>query len=546
MNRRAFLHLSPSAPLGAPAARRPLPVQAGLEPYAGPLDPRRAAHLLRRTGYGARPDHLGALLAPGVTAAAAADYLVEQAATLPLPPPPVWFNEAPPGRSATQEERRQYNQNNARWARELATEWVARLLNVGLRERMTLFWSNHFVTEITTYNLAVWAARYLTLLRTHALGNFRAFVEAIGKDPSMLIYLNGVQSRRGAPNENYARELLELFTMGKHGPTGQLNYTDSADQTGPTNDVYEIARALTGWLVNAETLTSYFQPSRFDTGQKTVFGMRGPFGYDDVVALIFSQRRDAVAHFVCRQLYREFVYDVPNEAVVAEMAAVFVDNDFEIAPVVRALLKSAHFFDEAVVGSRVKSPVELVLGLLNETGQPRFVGSYYTLLERYLVTLEQRLLSPPDVSGWPGHHTWLNTTTLPTRWLATEAMTYGGRGVPPLNGLPLAEALLRAHGHDPAAPVSVFYLPALLAEHLVPVAPELLDVVPVEEPFAGNLNDFPIPADVANGPRYRQDLAKILLAGVPWYEWSLDANVAGKLLPPFLNYLFQMPEYQLT
>ena len=549
MDRRAFFGL-PTAPPPAPSAfaapahgrldpppLRPLDIRAGLEPYGAPLDRHRAAHLLRRMAFGAAPDLVETLA--GMEAAMAVDVLLNDAVNEPLPPPPPWVDEAPPGRDAGQDVRDEYRMLNNRWQRELRTDWVGRMYYGGLHERMTLFWHNHFVTEIESYaRLAVFAYRYLTTLRTHALGNFKAFVHAMGLDPAMLFYLNGRQNRVGQPNENYARELLELFTMGITSGQGQNNYTQQ--------DIEEIARALTGWVVDPRQLDSRFVPNRFDEGVKTFLGRTGAFGYDDVIDILFEERPQEIAAFISRKLYRAFVYAAPDEALVAQMAQVFLENDFELVPLLRTLFQSAHFHDEETVGAQIKPPIVLLTGFLRELHVQNIPEDAFLILDRISLLLEQALFDPPDVSGWDGHHDWLTTTTLPSRWLYTELILVGERGQTVLDLTPLAEVVLEARGENPLLSVSVFTLATALAEHLLPVPLETLDISPPSDGFAGDLVNHPIPEEVLNGPEITLHLAMIFLGTVPWYNWSLAMPEAQSLLVAYVRYLTQLPEFQLT
>ncbi|MFQ5568588.1 MAG: DUF1800 family protein [Rhodothermales bacterium] len=528
MNRPAFL-----PPLAPPAASAP-PIfpssSAGLVRHTAPLDQPTAAHLLRRTRFGASPGTLSTFL--DQPAADAADQLVAEAVAAPLPDPPEWVNEAPPPRGSSEEAFRQYRDLDRHWRIEWETAWISRLYHGDLREKMTLFWHNHFVTEQRVYRRTVYSYRYLTALRTHALGNFRDFVRAIGLDPAMLIYLNGTQNRAGAPNENYARELMELFTMGQFTGAGKKNYEQE--------DIEEIARALTGWVVNSQTLSSEFRLNRHDDGQKTIFGRAGTFGYEDVVDLLFEERATEIAEFICRKLYREFVYAGADEGIVSELAGVFLANNFEIAPVVQALLGSTHFFDEQVRGAQIKSPTALIIGLLQDLDIPP-TEETFSLLRRLGRQTDQRLLNPPNVAGWPGHHTWISTTTFTARWNYTQTLIdrlQRGRD----SGLvPLAEAL-----HDPADPLAAFTLPTALAEHLLSVPLESLNLFPPDTGFAGDLINNPIPDAVLNGPAYVLDLAQIFLGDVPWYEWSLQETGAPHVISSYVQALKQLPEFQLT
>ena len=519
----------PAAPTITAGPLAPLSIEAGLEPYPAPLDERRAAHLLRRACFGAAPDRVKDFT--GRTAEEVVDELVDEALARPLPEPPSWADIPPPPRGSSEEAFQAYFEDNAMWLGSYRVDWFREMIDGGLRERMTLFWHDHFVTATQSYALAPFAHRYLTLLRTHALGNFRQFVYDVGIDPAMLIYLNGNVNEFGAPNENYARELLELFTMGQYDHLGQENYTQE--------DIQEIARALTGWVVDYFALQVYFLFFLHDGGEKTFMGRTGAFGYDDVVEIIFEERADAVAHFICRKLYEEFVYAAPDEALVDELATVFKENDFVIAPVMRALLKSAHFFDEQVVGARVKSPAELMTGLLIETkGEPS--EAIYELMPRAGHFMGQWVLDPPNVAGWPGHHNWLTTTTLPIRWIVQDVMLYGDGGAQPLDLTGLA-----AEVYDAADPYAGVYLPTALAEHLLPVPVETLDIGEVDGAFVGNLDANPIPDDVLNTP-HMKNLAMVFLAGIPWYEWTLSSNDANNRLLGFVRYLMQFPEFHLT
>ncbi len=513
-----------------PTASAPLAIEAGLEPYNTALDSRTAAHLLRRSGFGADPVEVRNLI--GQTAAAAADAIVDAAVTLPMPDPPFWANTPPPNRDPGSPEFQQYLADNNQWLVDYRYDWIERMYAYGLRERLTLFWHNHFVTSTGSYFLAPFADRYITLLRLRALGNFRDLVFDIGTDPAMLLYLNGTQNEVGAPNENYARELLELFTMGQLDSQGASNYSEA--------DIREIARALTGWKVDFFTLQSSFNPFFFDGGTKTFLGRTGSFGYSDVVDIIFDERRLEIAEFVCAKLYREFVYEVPDPVIVSELAQIFLVNNFDVAPVIRTLLTSAHFFDNAVAGARIKSPVELATGLLIESRVP-LPEQIFTNVGRLTFFMEQVVLNPPNVAGWPGYHTWVSTTSLPIRWLSPDFILTNGGGQELLDLLPLAESV-----HDPGDPHAAFRLPLALAEHFIPVSIDELDLPPVEGEFTGDLITYPIPDEFLNGPAYVLDLAKLFLAGLPWHDWYLYATGSNAHVYRYIRFLLQLPEYQLT
>lgn len=537
MHRRAFFRRAATLPSSAPVqhlpprALTPLVIAAGLESHSDPLDERRAAHLLRRSGFGGTPEQIQAFV--GQDAATVVDALVDEALNRPLPEPPVWANEPLPPRNASEDEREAFLTANREWGQELNTGWLTALPSGGLRERMTLFWSNHFVTEFEVYSrLATYGYRYLTLLRTHALGDFKAFVYDMGLTPAMLVYLNGTQNRTGAANENYARELLELFTMSPQDAEGQANYTQT--------DITEIARALTGWVVDGFDLEGRFILRRHDAGEKTIFGQTGTFGYADVIDVIFQERGRQTASFICAKLYQEFVYAVPDPAIVAELADTFMANTFDIASVVRVLLKSAHFFDEQVIGAKIKSPIDMLAGVVNEsmTDPPDRV---FQQMGRFASFAGQTLLSPPNVAGWPGYHDWLDTSTFPLRWLASDALLQNGRMAPHITLVQIAEQV-----HDPNSFTAAFELPMRLAEYLMAVPLENVSIPTIAEGFGGDLANNPIPAEILDNPAYALDLTKIFLNGIPWYEWFLYADGASSLLSNYLRFLRQLPEYQLA
>lgn len=470
---------------------------AGLEPYSpssdNPWDLTRAAHLLRRTQLGPDLYEAGSLIQQDPLDAV--DAIVDEAVGTPMPPDPPWLNETPPPRGSSDRERQAYQEQNRAHYVEISVDWYRRLFDEGLRESLALFWSNHFVTEFNVYRAATYAHGYLTLLRTHALGDFKALVREIGLTPAMLIYLDGRENIAAQPNENYARELFELFTMGIG------NYTE--------DDVKEAARALTGWRFNPFTNTVFFNPALHDDGEKTIFGRTGNFGYDDVIDLIFEERPEAVASFVAAKLYRHFVYDHEDVNVVEAMAAILLENDFVVEPVVRTLLKSAHFFDQAFAGAKVKSPAQFMLGLLSDAAIDAELtpgdADIFRIAFRFQEQLGQVLFNPPDVSGWPGYRDWISSASLTGRW--TLVQRFGLLGDP--------QRILDAVT-DPSDPWIVAWE---VAAHLSPI--------PFEE------EDL-------------ESLAESLLDGIPPYEWDPESDGGRARLVNYVGYLMQLPEYQLA
>ena len=483
----------------------PLNTRTGLEPYVpseeDPWDRRRALHLLRRTSYGADPAAIDAVLATGPSAAV--DAIVDAALTADLPATPPWMNVPVPPPDSPQSEIDLFLQQNQEWKNEVELEFHSESLalkraGTAMRERLVLFWHDHFVTSFEVYGLSAWLYRYWTLLRTYALGDFKEFVHEIGLTPAMLVYLNGVQNQQGSPNENYAREVMELFTMGIEYPEGTPNYTQ--------NDIEELARVLTGWSVDPYgTLEAVFVPEWHDEGTKTVFGQTGNWGYDDVVTLLFGQRSEAIAHFIAKKLYSLFVYEIPSPAVVDELATLLLTHDFQLEPVVRTLLKSAHFFDEATMGARMKSPFDMVLGLVREAGFD-IVPELTNTIQSGTEDLNQSIFHPPNVAGWPGYRSWIDTNTLPIRWWYAENIL--GR-----------QQTLVALALSMPDPYTIEVLTADLAELFIAIRLEQDDL------------------DL---------LVEIVLNGLPPYEWNPLEPGAENRLYGLVSHLFLLPEYQLN
>jgi Protein of unknown function (DUF1800) len=289
--------------------------------------------------------------------------------------------------------------------------WLQRMARTPhpLRERMTLLWHDHFATSIAKVRQPALMKRQNVLLRRHALGRFRLFLLDVCRDPAMLIWLDGNTNVRGRPNENFARELLELFTLGVG------NYTE--------RDVREAARAFTGWNITAgapEAGGREARPPEFvfrgylhDGGPKTILGLTGNWGGADVVRIVLDQ--PAAARFLVRKVYRHFVGEdvAPPERLLEPLAERFRTTDYDLAALMRTVLGSRHFFSEYAFRQRVRSPVEHLVGLLRSLGGD--LSSAGPDVPSALEGLGQRLFAPPNVRGWEGGRAWLNTATLLAR-----------------------------------------------------------------------------------------------------------------------------------
>ena len=279
------------------------------------------------------------------------------------------------------------------------------IINNGFRERLTLFWSNHFVVEYKDVNQPAYLYQYYALIQSHALGNFKTFVSEMGLAPAMLRYLNGFENKKNSPNENYARELYELFTLGEGN--GYIQ-----------EDIAETARALTGYNRFKTYLgVIEFNENSFDKGSKTIFGRSGNWGYNDVIDILFEEKKDLIANFICNKIYRYFVSPQLNSSVVSAMAETFKQNEFELKPVLKQLFKSEHFFDSVNSNVIIKSPIDLMLGLHHSLSFEYKDNVDLELNFRNKCReMGQEVFSPVDVAGWQGNHDWINSETLPKRW----------------------------------------------------------------------------------------------------------------------------------
>jgi len=421
---------------------------SGLNPYTGVWTQAEVKHLLRRVMFGSPKADVAYFLNAGLTAA------ISELLTVPSTPPdpPLYTytsNYADPNVpfGQTWVAAPYDNMANGFRARSFKSWWTSLMLNQSrnILEKMTLFWSNHFSTETITVNDARYSYTTNALCRQYALGNFKTLTKLITLDPGMLKYLNGYLNTNAAPDENYGRELQELFTVGKDA-NGNPYYTQG--------DVVAAAHVLTGFRINSTTITSYFDSTRHDPANKQfssfynntiITGHSGASGaneLDDLLNMIFATNE--VALNICRKLYRFFVYydiDADTETnVIQPLAAIFRSNNYEIIPVLSALLSSEHFFDPLNRGCIIKAPVDVVMALCRDY-QVVFPTSsdltaQYALwykLEQEIALLTQNIGDPPNVAGWPAyyqepqfHELWINAVTLPARNQFTDVMIYTG------------------------------------------------------------------------------------------------------------------------
>ncbi len=431
-----------------------------LDTFSGDWSAENARHLLKRTSFGITPNLVDEAVNLGLPATI--NKLFE---VTPLPDPPLKYEPDGTGRGeindpdtkqgetwvtapiypdlpTSQERNRVYRARN----RSMYAWSFLQMQDAGIsiREKLTLFWHNHFVAENPNPHREYY---YMDILRKNALGNFKELTKQITIDPNMLIYLSGNENQNTSPNENYSRELLELFTIGKGVSVGNGDYTNYTEE-----DVVQIAKVLTGWrarwIRHEDPLNSYFTNNRHTEGSKTlshrfnnaVIAENGANEYKDVIDVIFQQ--EECSRFITRKLYRWFVKETITDEletnIIEPLAKIVRDNNYDITPALKVLFSSEHFFENTFC--MIKSPVDLMLSvtksLLYEAPKTSVEDEYYFAYLLYLAAtdLEQSIFHHPDVAGWKAYYqeplfyrTWVNTYTLPKRLEFCKIIVTGGK-----------------------------------------------------------------------------------------------------------------------
>lgn len=360
-----------------------IPAADSFDPYvptaAEPWDLRRVGHLLRRGGFGGNADRIDRTLKQSPTQAIHQlfDYdpavdplndLINQLQGY------ISFKEIKP-----------------------VQEWCFyRMLNNThpLQEKMTMFWHNRFATSAGKVDFPQMMHNQMELFRLKGLTNFRDLLDSVGHDPAMLVWLDGQYNEKGKPNENYAREVMELFTLGIN------SYTE--------NDVKQLARTMTGWVVG--NYQAYFNKQNFDDGPKTIFGQTAAFDSHSAVDLLLSQPK--AAPHLAKKLLKEFVHPEPTNEMVQHYANRFVDTKWDLKIVMTEMFSSKLFFSDWAYRSRIKSPVELTVGTVTALGGK--INTSFISLQ--CTKMGQIILMPPNVKGWDGNETWINANTVMLRF----------------------------------------------------------------------------------------------------------------------------------
>lgn len=470
-----------------------------------PWNEMRIKHFYRRFGFGATPTTVNEAL--GQVPGNLIDDLLTEAINLPNTPDPEWGY-------LDKEEGIAYVGQDTYW-HDLRTKFLYTIFEDlrkdQIRGRMTMFMHELFVSRREN-NIPYMFQAYITKQK-YALGNFKDFIHDMGLDAVMLRYLNNYDNKAGNPNENYARELYELFTLGVDN-----GYTEE--------DIQETARAFTGYNTEKtdEGIIEFNVEGTFDDTDKTIFGQTGPWGYSDVIDILFEQKSSLIATYICTKLYEYFVSYTLNEDIIVTLAQTFIDNDFELAPVLSQLFKSEHFFDEACVGVLMKSPLDLVI--LHDKEISYVVQDVETIGNMYgiypfaaLYTLEMDLLRPPNVSGWVKHKTWINSVSIAERIYQMENYS-------------------RKHNNLEGG-----------SEVYANFARELFDMNDDATFVARGIVNFCLSKDGVYEAEYEEAIS-VFKDGVPENyfvdgTWDLTYDNLSKQVKNLLNHVFSIPEFQL-
>ncbi|MCE9615117.1 MAG: DUF1800 domain-containing protein [Lentisphaerae bacterium] len=380
-----------------------------------------AAHLLNRAGFGGTPEEADALARLSPEQAVAQMVHVERVDE--VVEPPGWATEpeadvrpqlrrlkALPAAErqaradAIRDEQREHMQVLRAW-------WLQRMLSTPrpLQEKLTLFWHGHFATSIRKVRSAYAMYRQNETFRRLGATNWRDLVRAAAQEPAMLLYLDNAQSRASAPNENFARELMELFTLGEG------HYTEQ--------DIQESARAFTGWSMAHERFAFEVRPRLHDDGVKTFMGKQGRFDGGDIIDIILD--RPEAASFISRKLWVFFAYEEPEPEIVQDLATVLRRHRYDLQPALTALLGSQAFYSARARRTQIKSPVQWLTGTLKAGALDLPPGP---MCARMLRRLGQDLFDPPNVKGWDGGTAWINAASLVDRYNGAALLVAGGGG----------------------------------------------------------------------------------------------------------------------
>jgi uncharacterized protein (DUF1800 family) len=532
-------------------ASTPQSSKLGLQPFQGKWSLTLTRHLLNRTLFGATSTEINYFNNLGLTNSV--NEILSIAGSLPSLPlndynsstvidtgsnlGTTWINSINTDGTINSNRRTNYK------------KWLFSVLvnqEKNIREKMTFFWSNHFGTEADTIVYGTMLYQHHQLFRTNPIGNFKQIVKNVTIDPGMLKYLNGYLNTKTAPDENYGRELQELFTIGKDGGA---KYSEE--------DVKAAARVLTGWRYDSNNV-AYFDSTRHDTtnkvfssfyNNKIITGKTGTNGaqeLDELLDLLFSKTE--TAKFICRKLYKYFVYyyidDFVENNIIRPLASTLIASGFEIKPVLKQLFESEHFYDTVYLGCQIKSPLDFIIGFLRSfqinfpNAVTDFADAYflYNQMVNQAISMGQNPVDPPNVAGWPAYYQapeynelWVNADTFPKRNKFTDLMletgyTKNGKKIiiNPIN-------FVKAVSSNPSNPDSVIndIVFVLLATELSSAIKASLKTQIL---LSGQSSDY-----------YWTDAWNLSLSA----PTTINLNIINTRLKNLIKYIMNLPEYQL-
>ena len=476
-------------------------------------DSSSVAHLLKRTTTGTSIDEINYFLNQGL------EESINQLLTdkeLPIPPG-TWVDEDLPNWNALSSEQRQEIIQIYHYRMKTFQKWWAQRMiddSLNITEMMTLFWHNYFASAYSKVFYPQAMFQQNNIFRTYCMGNFKDLIRQVTFGPAMMIWLDISNSKKEAPNENFARELMELFTLGVD------NYSQ--------DDVIAASRAFTGYITNGLDTNYDFEAMEgwgpwwtnwHDFDDKTFMGQTGPWTGDDIISIILDQ--DNCAIHICKKMYQWFLYNEPDMEFIDEMANVLRNNNYELKPALEYLFSSEHFYDTNFKGANIQNPVQLYLGSLKKLkmhDQP-FDINFFCEIQNHLGMV---LFEPPDVNGWIGYRTWINSNTLPLR----KAM---------LCALVDHESPFGSFGNYINIP--------LIANSLVNQNDNSYHI----EQIINNLSliFFGIPI----GQTLRDQLLIVALDGAEPYDWDINLpayNAQWSRMKNLLQHMIKLPEFQLS
>ena len=520
-----------------------------LNPYSGPWNFEKASFILGRTIFGKTQSQIKECVSAGLNATL--DKLFEP---LPDPDPPIHyrFPDDPQAPIGTTWIDKYYPGNDIMGLhpsrRNSCAVWQVGLLQcsgVSIQEKLVLFWHEHMPINDINRGEAIY--RYVQTIRKNAVGNFKTLIEDITIDPSMLVFLNGYQNSKESPNENYGRELLELFTIGRGEATGEGDYTNYTEQ-----DVGEIARALTGWIFRLDEPTNafepFFLPFRHDTGSKQlshrfdneVIQNANENEYKKVIEIVLS--KEEVARHICRQLHIWFVgsniTDEVEKNIIEPMGKIMFDNNYEIEPALRSLLASEYFLDGTHYGCMITSPFDYLFKIINSMEIPfpdDLVAKYFywEAIGGAAAQMEMSIFNVPSVAGWKAFYQapnfyqfWISSVTLGQRDDISTVL---------INGVDAGQLRLE---------IDVLNFVTKIDNATEP--DDLIDGI------ASNIFALPI------SENQKAYLKEILIPGLPDFEWTVEygeyladptdpnkKNAIESKLKVLIGSMIKMPEFHL-